>query len=271
METQSQLTHNYHEVLSWLRGGDTTPNPQMEDMFIDVMTSLVRNRMELEEQKQREEEARRRAERRSNSPASKLSLRSLINECIESGEIEGTTYEELMGIDKKKEQSSPVTGEIATSEETPTGANALDSEAVGKALCHISRMDRRTLNMSQVQTIMYISYGVWLANTGNRLTEEHPQMWQFGPVFPRAYNRMRKNPSDGQQEYDAITSEHPEVIDFLKSQYQRFGFTTASTITAPHLAAGTPWAKTRKKSPDKWGVAIDDSLIGEWFTRQMQI
>jgi len=123
--------------------------------------------------------------------------------------------------------------------------------------------------MSQVQIIMYISYGVWLANTGNRLTSEHPQMWQFGPVFPRAYNRLRKNPSDGQEEYDAITKDHPEVIDFLRSQYQRFGFTTANIVSAPHLAAGSPWAKTRKKSPDKWGITIEDSDIHDWFRKRV--
>lgn len=274
METQTQLSQNYREVLSWLRGGDTTPNPDMENMFIDVMASLVKSRMEQEEKKRQEELARQRAQRRANNPGAKLSLRAIVNECIERGEIVGTTYEELMGIDRKKDECAPaVAAENSTS---PTTAekkeetSALDSVFVGKALCHISSLDRRRLNMSQVQIIMYISYGVWLANTGSRLTVEHPQMWQFGPVFPRAYNRLRKDSSDGKAEYETMLNERPEVAEFLRSQYQTFGFRTANIISAPHMAAGSPWAKTRKKSPDKWGVTIEDSDISSWFTARMQ-
>ena len=35
------------------------------------------------------------------------------------------------------------------------------------------------------------------AAVAQRLTAEHPQMWQYGPVFPRAYNRLRKEADDG--------------------------------------------------------------------------
>lgn len=273
METQTQLSQNYHEVLCWLRGGDTTSNPDMENRFIDVMASLVKDRIERDEQKQREETAKHRAERRANNSGSNLSLRAIVNECIEKGEIEGTTYEELMGI-RKKDECSPATEKKestpSTPEENPDGVNTLDSVAVGKALCHIGKMDRRNLNMSQVQIIMYISYGVWLANTGKRLTMEHPQMWQFGPVFPRAYNKLRKDPSEGKVEYDALMKEHPEIVGFLKEQYQRFGFTRANVVTAPHLASGTPWAKARKKSPDKWGATIEDSDINSWFRARIR-
>ena len=42
------------------------------------------------------------------------------------------------------------------------------------------------LNITKLQKLMYCCYGVVLAKTGLRLTDEHPEAWQYGPVFPDA-------------------------------------------------------------------------------------
>ncbi len=187
MERQA-TAQNYRQVLCWLRGGDTTPNPEMEDMFLDVITSMVQERMKSEEQPRIEDEARRRAEVRKNF-RSPLSLRSIIDSMRENGEAD-FTYEELFGKQGVHTNTSQQVSDKDMKEDSPS---ELDSVVIGKVFRYMGILERVSLNMSQIQLMMYISYGVWLASTGNRLMSEHPQVWQFGPVFPRAYNKIRKD------------------------------------------------------------------------------
>lgn len=91
---ETQVRENYREVLGWLRGGDNTPNPEMEDRFVNVIASLVQERMKTEEQQRIESEAARRQVMR-NRP-SPLSLRAIVNDMYEKGETD-CTYEELFG------------------------------------------------------------------------------------------------------------------------------------------------------------------------------
>lgn len=87
-----------------------------------------------------------------------------------------------------------------------------------------------------------------IVRIGERLMSEHPQVWQFGPVFPRAYNKLRKDAESGQAEYEAMKKDNPAMVDFLDSQFHWFGRMTASAASAPHVAAGTPWPRTMSES-----------------------
>lgn len=49
METAA-TRENYREVLSWLSGGDITPDPVMEERFLSVMANLVQEKMRSQEQ-----------------------------------------------------------------------------------------------------------------------------------------------------------------------------------------------------------------------------
>lgn len=265
---ETQVRENYREVLGWLRGSDNTPNPEMEDRFLAVITTLVQERMRSEEQKRLEEEAvRRQAMRNRPSP---LSLRALMNGMNESGECD-LTYDEVFGrkpAPEKIQAESKVESEIPEKKAT-TSTDEYDSVFIGKVFRYLCYLERHTINMSQLQIIMYISYGAYLASTGSRLTTEHPQMWQFGPVFARAYNKMKKDNESGKTEYETLEKQNPRVLDFLKTQFRQFGWVSATVTTASHIAPGTPWAKARKNSPDKWGATIEDSDIAEWFAARM--
>lgn len=259
---ETQVRENYREVLGWLRGGDNTPNPEMEDRFVNVIASLVQERMKTEEQQRIESEAARRQAMR-NRP-SPLSLRAIVNDMYEKGETD-CTYEELFGKGSVLNQIK----EKPQEPEMEKGSDEYDSVIVGKALRYMGVLEQHRVNMSQIQIIMYISYGAYIASTGGRLMSEHPQMWQFGPVFPRAYNKMRKDSESGQAEYEMLQKQNPKVLEFLKTQFRQFAWVSATVTSAVHVASGTPWAKARKKSPDKWGATIEDSDIAEWFSARM--
>ena len=46
MNTTLQQTDSYREVMAWLRGGDTTPDEQMEGQFIDIVAQLLAEMLE---------------------------------------------------------------------------------------------------------------------------------------------------------------------------------------------------------------------------------
>lgn len=264
MESVS-MTESYREVLSWLRGGDMTPDPQMEDRFIEVMAALVQERIRTDEERRREKTAAERADRRKRLNGKVPSIRRIVDEMRAAGECD-CTYEELMGLVPRKEETHAVSD---TPKEETSPAAELDSYVLAKAIAYMGVLSGHLLNMSQIQMILYISYGVWLAGKGVRLTAEHPQMWQFGPVFPRVYGRFRKNLGDGSLEYDQLKRDHPEVLEFLSVRFRRHAWTKASMLTAPHVAEGTPWAETRKNSPDKFGAVIEDDLVRAWFAERL--
>ena len=250
---------SYREVFAWLRGGDTTPNPEMENRFIDIMAAMVQKRIEERAEDERLAEATRRRNARLMGVGAKLSLRALMEEeGLEPSSEEETTLE-----------AKPDTPSIPEETKQESDGKGLDSIDIAKALTYIGQINDHSLNMSQLQTIMYIIYGVWLAQKGERLTAEHPQMWQFGPVFPRAYNRLKKEPGGGETEYNSLKESEPELLSYMENCFRRYGWTPATVLGNPHVSQGSPWAQARKENPDKWGAALSDTLIGKWFGERL--
>ena len=260
------VTPEYRQVFAWLRGGDTTPDPQMENSFLDLITTavaqrLIANRSEYE----RMARAAERAERRASRPSGCLSIKAMLEEVRSETH---THIETSLGAADDLPEAEPV-NDISTSQPIVTteevSSTELDSVILAKALRHMALIEEKELTQSQIQCILYIAYGVRLAQKGERLTAEHPQMWQYGPVFPRAYNRLRKDADDGFEEYDSLRNEHPGIFKYLTNCFRRYAWTKACILVSPHVADGSPWADTRKSNPDSWGARIEDDLIREWF------
>lgn len=259
-------TPEYREVFAWLRGGDETPDAQMENRFFDLITEVVAERLIAGRKEfERRLRAAEREERRSRPMSGVLSIRALMES---SGVAESTpvTNEEPGGNPDDPVES--VWAEVIRDEEAMSSKASpveLDSVILAKALRHMAAIEDKELTQSQIQCILYIAYGVRLAQKGERLIAEHPQMWQYGPVFPRAYNRLRKDSGDGADEYDALRTGHPDIFAYLMNCFRRYAWTKACVLVSPHVADGSPWADTRKSSPDRWGARINDDLIREWF------
>lgn len=266
MTTSIQHTDTYRQVFAWLRGGDATPDPQMENNFLDLITAAVAERLIANRQEyERMARAAERAERRANRPAGCLSIKAMLEEVKKEN-----TTEVKVALADDEEQPKEEPEQTTLVQQTPAekrevSSCELDSVLLAKTLRHMAVIEGIELTQSQIQTILYIAYGVRLATKNERLTLEHPQMWQYGPVFPRAYNRLRKDAADGTDEYYSLKSGHPNIFKYLENCFRRYAWTKACILSTPHLSEGTPWSETRKSNPDRWGVRIEDELIREWF------
>ena len=266
MTKSLQHTDTYRQVFAWLRGVDQTPDPQMENTFLDLITAavaerLIANRAEYE----RMIRAAERARRRTCPPAACLSIKAML-EKVREDRLEETddmvAAAEFLPVIASEEEQSVDKEADATAEES---SMELDSVLLAKSLRHMAVIEGMELTQSQIQCILYIAYGVRLATKNERLTAEHPQMWQYGPVFPRAYNRLRKDGTDGTEEYYTLKSDHPAIFQYLQNCFKRYGWTKACILVSPHTSDGSPWADTRQDNPNGWGARIEDDLIREWF------
>ena len=261
MTTTIQHTDTYREVMAWLRGGDATPDPEMENSFLDIMTAAVAERLIANRQEyERMARAAERAERRAHRPSGCLSIKAMLDE------VRRETSEKTESVLADGEDlPEPEPMQQSTIQKEEVSSCELDSVILAKSLRHMAVIEGIDLTQSQIQTILYIAYGVRLATKNERLTSEHPQMWQYGPVFPRAYNRLRKDSADGTDEYYSLKTDHPNIFKYLENCFRRYAWTKACILSTPHLSEGTPWSQTRKSNPDRWGVRIEDELIREWF------
>ena len=262
------LNENGRQVISWLRGGDMTPDIQMEERFrqmIDemVMQCIVNNRQEI----MRLCNAADRRARRERMPSSPVSIRAIMAEC-------GIEYNpNLLKIGQKPADLPSNIDEIGDLPEgntdIPVQPMKYDSLTFAKALVYMAQMEGRGLNMSQIQAILYIAYGVWMVTHEDRLFDEHPQAWQYGPVFPRVYSKLKKGMTDSQVQYLKLKEDSPERLSFLERCFRRYAWTSACDLAAPHKSKGTPWSQTRKENPESQTARIPDSLVREWFAERV--
>ncbi len=241
MVTTIQQTDTYRQVFAWLRGGDATPDPQMENNFLDLITAAVAERLIANRQEyERMARAAERAERRANRPAGCLSIKAMLEGVRKENPAE---VKAALADDEDLPEGEPVQATLVQqtpAEESEVSSCELDSVLLAKALRHMAVIEGIELTQSQIQTILYIAYGVRLATKNERLTLEHPQMWQYGPVFPRAYNRLRKDDADGTDEYYSLKTGHPNIFKYLENCFRRYAWTKACILSTPHLSEGTP-------------------------------
>lgn len=245
-----------NEVFAWLRGGDSTPDPEMENRFLDIIAERVMVKMGVklsDEEAARRAEAERRRQRRSRMTESPISIKTIMRQIREE---EAQAQPAL-----PSEESLPWENEAKPA----AVPDSLDSVLVAKALQWMASTHEVSLNISQIQTILYNAYGVYLATKGERLLSEHPQVWQYGPVFPRAYKHLKKNSGNGQVEHDMLLNDSPDRYEFIRRCFMRFAWTSAGSLNAPHIAQDSPWKKTKDSNSDKLGVRIEDELIRQWF------
>lgn len=127
------------------------------------------------------------------------------------------------------------------------------------------------MNMTKMQKLLYIIYGAYLRIYGERLLNEHPQAWPYGPVFPTTRTRLLKYDFDTisvenitGKERQAIENDAKlnGVIDFV---FKHFGDWNAGQLSEWSHSDGSPWHQTTNRSGFKWGDTIPDEWIRDYF------
>ncbi len=140
-----------------------------------------------------------------------------------------------------------------------------DSVVVAKYLRAIAYAQDIILNVTKTQKLLYVIHGYSLAEKGESIIKEKPQAWPYGPVFPRARNKVN---------YEVVYSlEDPSIQEILRDDYATnliqfvlasFNSWTASALSEWSHLPDSPWDKV-VRSNENWGTPIPDEYIKEYF------
>jgi uncharacterized phage-associated protein len=148
------------------------------------------------------------------------------------------------------------------------------ARSIANSMLSIARESGDELTNMELQKLVYFAHGWYLALTGDPLLEEAVKAWNFGPVIPPLYNRLKRYGNGVVEDYikekDPITGEEvasPEPQDaytrsVLLKVWQVYGHMDGVQMSYLTHKEGTPWYKTWQK--EKYGV-IPNELIRDHF------
>ncbi len=136
----------------------------------------------------------------------------------------------------------------------------------------------QTLNMTKLQKLLYIAYGIYFAVKGKNLTYEAPEAWISGPVFSAAGNELVKFKFDEhgklapalikEDGVKAVAKDH-DVDSLIDSVFTTFRGWTSGQLSKWSQSEGSPWEKTKDSADFKWKQAIPDEYIKEYFIKMV--
>ena len=146
----------------------------------------------------------------------------------------------------------------------------LDSVHLINAIAYVGGSAGYHLSQPKAQMILYCLYGSRLGAGEERLPIEHPQMWKYGPVFPRAFKRGNiEDRSVCEDSFSALLESDPMLVAALSAKTQSMMATPMADLNVIHKGAQSPYGRTKARFPEKWGVQIPDEEIAMFFRSRM--
>lgn len=145
------------------------------------------------------------------------------------------------------------------------------SLAVGTYLICRAREARVVMNITKLMKLLYVAYGLYLARTGQRLTDEYPKAWPYGPVFPRVRRCYLREEFEAVQPADIAPSQaqamqcDKEFSWVISVVIGYFGPWNAGSLTEWSHKHGGPWELTTRLDGFKYGWPIPDEWIYAYF------
>ncbi len=144
---------------------------------------------------------------------------------------------------------------------------------VASLIAKICAEKQYTWNNTKIQKLLYCCYGCFLAAYEERLCDEYPRAWQYGPVFPRVFNHIHKKrcfPLANTPAVDNIPEEHKK---FLEQVIDTFGEYQAAALSRWTHKEGSPWSQVVYGI--EGGLAqglnsfIPDDIIKDYFSENI--
>ena len=144
----------------------------------------------------------------------------------------------------------------------------LDSVLLINAIAFVGACSGFPPTRSKAQLILYCLYGERLGAGLERLPIEHPQLWKYGPVFPRAYKRGSVEDREAcEASFLELREREPALVTDLSAKTRSMMATPMADLCAVHKSARSPWGRTKTLFSEKWGVQIPDEEIAAFFRK----
>ncbi len=144
-----------------------------------------------------------------------------------------------------------------------------DSRDVAAYIAQECKKRDITYDNTKIQKLLYCVYGVMLAWKDERICNEFPRAWTYGPVFPKVFTWIRK----GNDISSYSLKVEKENCDALKIAVSRvldvFGKFRASDLSAWTHREGSPWWKVVKEEKAGWNSFMPDDYIKTYFKEKV--
>jgi uncharacterized phage-associated protein len=117
------------------------------------------------------------------------------------------------------------------------------SVIIAKELLIRASKEQKTLTPMQLIKLVYLAHAWMLAIYSRPLISEEIEAWQYGPVIPSLYHKIKEykgSPVEyiNSEENDSIDDSSVDIIDQVYEQYGHFSGIELSMLTHE---AGSPW------------------------------
>jgi uncharacterized phage-associated protein len=145
------------------------------------------------------------------------------------------------------------------------------STIVAKYILSKAQEGKIVMNMTKLQKLLYISYGIYLAVKDERLTDESPKAWPYGPVFPTTRNILLKvdfqNFDINKDDECKEICNDLEIKSLIELTLSNFGAWSAGQLTEWSHSEGSPWDLTKQRENFDWNQPIPDEYIKIYFSK----
>jgi len=130
-----------------------------------------------------------------------------------------------------------------------------------------TKKDKITLGETKLHKLIYICDGL-LLTTNRNLIGEKPKAWNYGPVYPRVSNWLKKDPDAFTKSYEDVSetsSEIKEIIPLIDAVIGGFGLWSASKLSNWSHGPGSPWEMALEKGSGLMNSVIDKNDMKKYF------
>lgn len=131
------------------------------------------------------------------------------------------------------------------------------------------------LNKTQMQKMLFMCYGLYLAATGDVLfSDDTPKAWPFGPVFPRVNKKFVPGiiPKEFSEEKKIEFLKNTIAMGIVAKVIEKFHAVSAHDLSEWSHQEGGPWHQTiygkdGQNSSIKWNQIISNDIIRDYFKK----
>jgi uncharacterized phage-associated protein len=160
---------------------------------------------------------------------------------------------------------------------------AYSAKAVANAFLVAAKEQKVSISNMKLQKLLFFAHGIYLVTQKVPLIAEHPEAWQYGPVYVSVYHEFKNYGSEPIRSWATdveftdngfVTTPTPypndaPIAQIINSVLSTYGNESAIALSAISHVPGGPWERTRRESAGGMHAEIPDQYIEEYFRKTL--